>query len=120
MKTRSLICLTFSTLAFWACTSEDPTVCLSTQTTQINSIPVIYTIDTVSSTADLAKKIALEFPRQEKTRSKVDKEIKEILTINGDEGNPVMYVVNYQNDAGFIITSATQDYTPVLAYSDNG
>lgn len=120
MKTSNLICLTVGTLAFWACTAEDPTICLSTQTAQINSAPVIYTIDTVSSTVDLAKKIALEFPRQEKTRSKADKEIKEILTINGNDGNPAMYVVNYQNDAGFIITSATQDYTPVLAFSDNG
>ena len=38
-----------------------------------------------------------------------------------DNGNtPLMYVVNFENNDGFIIISATKDYYPILAYSDTG
>lgn len=120
MKLKKNVCLALSLLAFCACTSEDSTLNSSKDSFQAGSIPVVYTIDTISSTADLAKKIALEFPKQSATRSTADKEIKEMLTINDDNGTPAMYVINYRHNEGFIITSATQDYSPVLAYSDDG
>ena len=34
-----------------------------------------------------------------------------------EEGKPIMYVFNYPN-GGFVIISATKDYYPILAYSD--
>lgn len=120
MKIKNYVFLALIALVFGACSSEDSTLFQEKESANLSSEPTIYTIDTVSSTADLARKIALEFPKQTATRTKADKEIKEMLTINDDNGNPAMYVVNYQNNAGFIITSATQDYSPVLAYSDNG
>lgn len=120
MKLKKNVCLALSLLAFCACTSEDSTLNSSKDSFQAGSIPVVYTIDTISSTADLAKKIALEFPKQSATRSTADKEIKEMLTIDDDNGTPAMYVINYRHNEGFIITSATQDYSPVLAYSDDG
>lgn len=36
-----------------------------------------------------------------------------------EAGEPLMYVVNY-SDGGFVIVSATRDYMPVLAYSNEG
>lgn len=120
MKYSKFIYLTVVALAFAACTSEESTLYQNEETPIVCSEPTIFTIDTISSTADLARKIALEYPKQTTTRSTADKEIKEVVTINDDNGQPSMYVINYMDDAGFIITSATQDYTPVLAYADNG
>ena len=41
-----------------------------------------------------------------------------IQTIEKD-GKPLMYVVNY-DEGGFVIVSATRDYLPILAYSEDG
>lgn len=43
-----------------------------------------------------------------------------ISTIFDSEGNPVIYVVNYSDNAGFVLVSATKDYHPILAYSEKG
>lgn len=43
-----------------------------------------------------------------------------VSTINDSEGNPAIYVVNYANNAGFVLISATKDYHPILAYSESG
>lgn len=46
--------------------------------------------------------------------------IKNIETINNDNGTPMAYIINYQHNRGFIIVSATREYHPILAYSDTG
>lgn len=43
-----------------------------------------------------------------------------IETITDDNGKELMYVVNYSNNAGFVVISATKNYYPVLAYNDKG
>lgn len=48
-----------------------------------------------------------------KTRSN---EISSIETI-GKDNKPLMYVINY-TDRGFVVVSATKDYYPIIAYSD--
>lgn len=48
------------------------------------------------------------------TRSSAEAE-----SINDSNGNPMVYVVNF-NEGGFCIVSATKDYYPILAYSDEG
>lgn len=40
--------------------------------------------------------------------------------INDDSSTPMMYVINYENNGGFVLVSATKDYYPILAYSDTG
>lgn len=42
-----------------------------------------------------------------------------IEAIKENVGNPLMYVLNYPN-GGFVLVSATRNYYPVLAYSDEG
>jgi hypothetical protein len=36
------------------------------------------------------------------------------------EGTPLMYVVNFENQGGFTVVSATKSYYPVLAHADEG
>lgn len=51
--------------------------------------------------------------------SNEEKRIKSVETLFYDDGStPAMYLINYDR-GGFIIVSATKNYYPVLAYSDN-
>lgn len=45
---------------------------------------------------------------------------KTVTTIYQENGTPAMYVVNYGEDGGFVIISATKDTEPILAFSDTG
>lgn len=49
-----------------------------------------------------------------------ERSVKEILTIPDNDGNPMMYVVNFQNDGGFVIVSASKKYYPIIAHNDTG
>lgn len=42
-----------------------------------------------------------------------------IEAVKEDAGTPLMYVLNYP-EGGFALISATRDYAPILAYSDEG
>ena len=70
-----------------------------------------------------ASKLAKQFSINEYaggSRTASDVAIKDIQTVTSETGEPLMYVVNYANDKGFTVISATKNYTPVLAYSDKG
>lgn len=43
-----------------------------------------------------------------------------VETIADGNGNPAIYVVNFDNDKGFILVSATKKMNPVLAFSERG
>lgn len=43
-----------------------------------------------------------------------------LSTIKGTDGTPMIYVINFDNDGGFMLISAKQSYHPVLAYSEEG
>ena len=44
----------------------------------------------------------------------------EVLTVNDEEGTPVLYIVNKANDGGFFIVSARKNAMPLLAYNNKG
>lgn len=44
----------------------------------------------------------------------------DISPIYGDDNTPIAYVINFQGCSGFMVISATKNYTPILAYSDHG
>ena len=70
-----------------------------------------------------AAKLAKQFSINENeggSRTAFDVAIKDIQTITSETGEPLMYVVNYANNKGFTVISATKNYAPVLAYSDEG
>lgn len=48
------------------------------------------------------------------------KTVQNIIPIYDDDGELVMYAVNYSRNAGFVIISATKDYYPVVAYNETG
>ena len=54
------------------------------------------------------------------TKQSIEKTLKEVFTLQAENNTPCMYVVNYNNNEGFVIVSATKKYLPVLAYSDKG
>lgn len=53
------------------------------------------------------------------TKSNINLASTETIRDSSSENTPLMYVINYA-DGGFVIISATKDYYPVLAYSDEG
>ena len=77
--------------------------------------------NSIDISTDDARKISAIFGNsQPKLKSSIAKSISEIKTQYDSEGKPTMYVVNYSNNGGFIIISATKNYQPILAFSDNG
>lgn len=43
-----------------------------------------------------------------------------LTILNDSVGKPAVLVINYENDGGFALISATKDHSPVLAYNDHG
>lgn len=41
-------------------------------------------------------------------------------TLETPEGEPLMHIINFTDDCGFVVVSATTNYTPILAYSERG
>lgn len=52
------------------------------------------------------------------TRSFGNKQIKEVVTITDNEGDPAIYAVNF--DDGYVLVSASKNYYPILAEVDHG
>lgn len=44
----------------------------------------------------------------------------EISRVYDKSGSAAMYVVNFANDGGFVLVSATKNFNPILAYSETG
>ena len=73
-------------------------------------------------TADEAINVArmFELNTVPQTKSAIQKEIKEIRSVLTKEGIPSMYVVNFENNGGFVVVGASRKYYPILAYSFSG
>lgn len=84
--------------------------------------PMIHVIDHSLTQLDLIRKVAEQFCTNEiDTRSNSEvRQIKEIIPLNRENNEPSMYIVNFMNNKGWIIVSATTNYTPVLAFNNTG
>lgn len=74
------------------------------------------------SSAD-ALKLAKQFSLNEHgedSRAASEVAVKDIQTIVSESGETLMYAVNYANNKGFTVVCATKNYTPILAYSNEG
>lgn len=109
--------ITLIGLFTWACSNND--IAIYQEDRGIDPCDIeISVIDTSSTvTQKLAEKVANDFLFTTKSNSQ---EMREIKLVNDDNGNPSFYVINYGDDDGFVIVSATQNYIPILAYSDQG
>lgn len=74
---------------------------------------------TTKVTVDDAKKVA-ELFNGTKADSRSAKVIKEIQVVKDENGTPSMYVINFANNKGFVLVSATRNFLPVLAYNNEG
>lgn len=111
-------------LGLWSCSSEEGVISPEEGTPQeIPSFSELrFTVsDTarVISTESKAMEVADRFlsTYENKTRSGVEVNV---TTVFKENGEPAMYVVNYGEEGGFVIVSATKDTEPILAYSDTG
>ncbi len=57
--------------------------------------------------------------KENRGRSQSDKDYT-LSTIYDSEGSPAIYVINYADNGGFVLVSATKDYHPILAYAERG
>ena len=67
-----------------------------------------------------ARNVAELFTVKDAPRTRVSKSVKEIITIEGEVNKPSMYIINYDNEQGFLLVSATKNFQPILAYAERG
>lgn len=72
-----------------------------------------------SLTSSDAEIVANLLMRNNATRSTDNKDIKDIVTISDDAGQPAIYAVNFEQ-GGYILISAVKKYYPILAMIDQG
>lgn len=120
---RSLILITMSLLLF-SCATEDKFVPENIDKTKTGTTELWLSQLDTTMTVDKAKAIhvaQLFNQKHELTRSvPLERTIKEVETVTDKTGRPYLYIINYTNNQGFTIVSASQDYNPVLAFSDIG
>ena len=79
------------------------------------------TRDIVEISADDAVKVAMMRGGSEKTKgAATERTVKEVKTISSEDGVANIYAVNYADDKGFTLVSATKNYFPVLAEVESG
>lgn len=73
-------------------------------------------------TADEAVNVALLYNNQNKieTKSAVEKKVSDVYTVFSEVGEPSMYAVNFQDNKGFIVVSASRKYYPIMAMVEKG
>lgn len=67
-----------------------------------------------------ARNVAELFTIKSIPKTRVGKSVKEIITIKGEANRPSMYIINYDNEQGFLLVSATKNFQPILAYAERG
>lgn len=102
------------------CQSESPLeVEKSISQEQVNQANILLDRETTDLTANDAVTVASLFnSTKENTRSGIKGDITNVVTIKDDEGNPMIYAVNYED--GYILISATTSFYPILAVVDKG
>lgn len=116
MKNVNLFFMTLATIMIVACQNDGIfTELHEKQNVVATKLKKEYTTEVNEKTALY---VAETFDYGNTTRSV--KTIKELKTINDTNGYPLFYIVNYADDQGFILISATKNYYPVLAYNNEG
>lgn len=103
-------------LLLMACTEQDELIDNSKPKTVEYEIPATGEGFDVGGN-EVQNIIDVVFPSKSRSRGAGDYTIS---IINGKDGNPGIYVVNFSDDGGFLLVSATKKYMPILAYNDQG
>lgn len=107
-------------LAF-SCTQQNETeIPMTTDVVDMQGEDLL--IDRISSSVSSndAKKVAMMFLKgNSQTRAAMS--VDEVLTLNDDETQtPLLHIINFANDNGYVLVSANKNTMPILAYSDKG
>lgn len=117
-------CLFLFVLAFVACMNErEPVTSVGDSSLERFKDLKVFVPDTTLTAMDLVRKVAIDFSKRNSavTRSgSSEKTIKEMIPVNGEDNEPLMYVFNYADDGGWVIVSGSMDYMPVLAHGEKG
>ncbi|WP_273159143.1 C10 family peptidase [Bacteroides fluxus] len=71
------------------------------------------------SAKEATKMAELFVSKAANTRS-ITPQISDIQTIMGDNSEVLMYAINFANNSGYVVVSATKKYYPILAYAEEG
>lgn len=111
MKKLHLLSLV-SLLAFTACQTDEPT---PPTLSEGNEIPTITNEGLQTSSSEVDALLSSLFPSQTRAGRNYS-----TITVKDSTATPLYYVVNYADNGGFAIISATKTYTPILAYNNQG
>ena len=89
---------------------------------QIKAIDLRIEPGTTPITADEAINVALLFNNQNKieTKGEVEKIVSDVYTVFCENKESSMYAVNFKENNGFIVVSASRKYYPILAMVEKG
>lgn len=102
-----------------SCNDNIPDQSLAEEGPSRASITTIVPDTSSTVTKAKATQIALNQFASQGSRA-AEKEISSVQTVVDSIGSPAMHIVNFADQQGFVIVSATKDYFPVLAESDHG
>lgn len=105
-----------------ACEKEDPYKDLPLDYT--NNLKKVVTISVPDSSIVIssakAREIAVRYLNQQPARTRNASDISQVTLYSSSQGEPVFYAVNFSNNGGFVLLSATKHSYPIIAYSNNG
>lgn len=76
----------------------------------------VYEVSDTQVSFDLAEKVA----RSTRVGTRSDATVNDIKVLCTDSGEPYLYAANFSGSGGFVLVSASQNYTPVLAEVESG
>ncbi|MBD5230976.1 MAG: hypothetical protein HDS66_02305 [Bacteroidales bacterium] len=122
MKSTLLLSALLGICLFGACSSEEPIQSYSQTITPINDNR-ISPEEAIASAQHCVEMIAPTQTRTSKERQVKSLEVvgrSNILTRSGEKLDTLMYIINFEDEAGFAIMSADRRALPVYAISDEG
>lgn len=123
MKTVKLLYIALFPFLFACSRMEIPSVISETLEVKNSDDDVLKLspTDTILD-ANAASRVANMFLRQNSimTKSASDKQIDSVVPYLGAADHPLFYAVNFINDQGFILVSATRKFYPILAVVEQG
>ena len=117
-----LMAVTITAATFFSCNQSDE-LSYNAEQVKVTQEDNLIERNILNLSSVDASKLAKQFSINEYeggSRATSDVAIKDIQTVASESGEPLLYVVNYADNKGFTVISATKNYTPVLAYSEEG
>lgn len=107
-------------LLLGSCGTYEKDVFETEDTSFLKGITLLPTRQTIS--ADEAVLVAQLFNSNDNTlKTKVSNRIvSSTQTLESSDGEPLMHIINYEKEGGYVVVSATTNYVPVLAFSEKG